>query len=149
MAISCLKKFNMQLYYRYFIKINSSVKYLICLSIRIFQYILREDTPFNHFSLRHFLPSVAEWLTIYWKLLGTWSTQPPEGRQPLETAQRQHLAVSTGTRPGPVQLNASEALPCVGSRTPSNTRPAPLVCVAGPGRYGRDVAHFLGNCNIV
>jgi len=51
------------------------------------------------------------------------------------------------TRPGPVELKASEALPCVGSRTPSSTRPAPVVWVAGPWIYGRDAEHSHGTCD--
>ena len=65
----------------------------------------------------------------------------------LEPAQRWHLAGSTGTRPSPVQLNASEALPCVGSRTPSSTRPAPVVWVAGPGRYWKYIGLSRGTCD--
>jgi hypothetical protein len=38
------------------------------------------------------------------------------------------------------------ALPCVGSRTPSSTRPATVVWVAGPGRYGIGAERSHGTC---
>ena len=46
-----------------------------------------------------------------------------------------------------MHLNASEALHCVGSRTPSGTRPAPVVSVAGPDRYGTDAEGSHGTCH--
>jgi hypothetical protein len=77
----------------------------------------------------------------------TWRKQPPELTLQLGPSQRWHLAGSTGTRPGPVQLNASEALPYAWSRTPSSTRPAVVVWVAGPGRYGTDAARSHDTCD--
>ena len=47
---------------------------------------------------------------------------------------------------GPIQLNASEALLCVGSRTQSSIRLAPVVCVADPGRYGIGAERSHGTC---
>ena len=83
---------------------------------------------------------------IFWTTLSARRKLPPELTLQLAPAQRWHLARSTDTKPGPVQLNASEALPCVGSRTPSSTLPAPVVWLAGPGKYGIDAERFHGTC---
>ena len=112
--------------------------------------ILKQATPFNHPSLHQFQWFEAECRTVFWWQLGKCRTQPPDCGLPVAVEQRWHLAGSTGTRTGPVQLNASETLPCVGSHTQSSTRPAGVVWVAaGHGRYGINVAYFRGNCNIV
>ena len=84
---------------------------------------------------------------IFWTTISAWRKLPPELPLMPALAQRWHPAGSTGTRSGPVQLNASEALLCVWSRTPSSTRPAGVVWVAGPGWYERDAERSHGTCD--
>jgi hypothetical protein len=60
--------------------------------------------------------------------------------------QRWHLARNTGTTRGRVLRIACVELPCVWSRTPSRTRPAPAAWVVGPGRFETDAGHSHGTC---
>jgi hypothetical protein len=93
-----------------------------------------------------FSAHISSYQIIFSTTLSAWQKLSTQQNPQLAPAQRWHLAGSTGTRPGLVQLSASEALPCVGSRTPSSTRPAPVVWVVGPCRYGRDAERSHGTC---
>jgi len=104
---------------------------------------------FNFFSFemkRSFSARISCYQIIFSTTLSAWRKLSPQPNPQLSPAQRWHLARSTGTRPGPVQLNASDALPYVGLCTPSSTRPVPVVRVAGPWRYGRDAERSHGTC---
>ena len=76
----------------------------------------------------------------------SWMLSAPPNLQ-LAPAQWWHLTGSTGTRSGPVQLNARDELPCVGSRNQSSIRPAWVMCVAGPSRYGIGAERSHGTCD--
>jgi len=110
----------------------------------VFKYV-----TFNFFSFemkRSFSARISCYQIIFSTTLSAWRKLSPQPNPQLSPAQRWHLARSTGTRPGPVQLNASDALPYVGLCTPSSTRPVPVVRVAGPWRYGRDAERSHGTC---
>jgi len=110
----------------------------------VFQYV-----TFNFFSFemkRSFSAHISCYQIIFSTTLSGWRKLSPQLNPQLSPAQRLHLTRSTGTRPGPVQLNASDALPYVGLCTPSSTLPVPVVWVAGPWRYGRDAERSHGTC---
>ena len=123
---------------------SPDAKFINCLHASL--YILFSFS-FVSFFLSLCFPRVTSHrlISLWWPY--TLTTEWAEWKHWLAPVQRWHLTASTGTRPGPEQLNASEALPCVGSRTPSSTRPAPVVWVAGPGRYGRDAERSHGTCD--
>jgi hypothetical protein len=104
-------------------------------------------TQFCFFLLDSVFSRLTSHRLNYLRRLYTLTTEWWEWWHLLAPAQRWHLAGSTGTRLGPVQLNASEALHCFGSRTPSSTRPAGVVWVAGPEWYERDAERSHGTCN--
>ena len=122
----------------------SNAKFMNCLHASLYMLF---QFSFVSFFLCLCFSRVTSQLLISLKWIYTLTAEWAEWKQQLGPAQRWHLAASTGTKPGPVQLNASEALPCVGSRTPSSTRPAPVVWVAGPGWYERDAERSHGTCD--